>query len=136
MDQGEQQQQQQRATPVRPGAPGHSAERPITPGRRLGVAADRLSRDAPLVEHLRRCGAKNPEQSAEKLVDQEFETLQDLLDFDPSDPSQLYDMLMKECGFKARSAKMVVKYCALFGATAVVPMVGGAADLSAADVSA
>ena len=66
MDQGEQ--QQQRATPVRPDAPGHSAERTVTPGRRLGAATDRLSRDAPLVEHLRRCGAKNPEQSAEKLV--------------------------------------------------------------------
>ena len=66
------------------------------------------------VEHLRRSGAKNPERSAEKLVDQEFETFEDLLNFSSS---RLYDMLMKECSLKAKSADLVVEYCALFGAT-------------------
>ena len=57
------------------------------------------------MEHLRRSGAKNPERSAEKLVDQEFETFEDLLNFSSS---RLYDMLMKECSLKAKSADLVV----------------------------
>ena len=67
------------------------------------------------MEHLRRSGAKNPERSAEKLVDQEFETFEDLLNFSSS---RLYDMLMKECSLKAKSADLVVEYCALFGPAA------------------
>ena len=50
-----------------------------------------LSLDSPLVEHLRRSGAKNPDALLRKLEKQEFDTFEELLNF-KSEPH--YDMLL------------------------------------------
>ena len=74
-----------------------------------------LSLDSPLVEHLRRSGAKNPDALLGKLEEQEFDTFEELLNFKSE---KHYDMLYNKCGLTPQSADLVAQYCAHYTAPA------------------
>ena len=81
---------------------------------------------APLVEHLRASGAKNPEDAAAKLAEQEIETFEDVLRIDPAD---FLKAMQDFGGMKGGSATKVKEYCRLFRAAASA----GAAPAPAAE---
>ena len=66
-----------------------------------------LPRDASLAEHLTAAGAKNPGDAAQKLEDEEIETLDDLLKVKPD---KLVDRLCTKFGMKEGSATKVEEY--------------------------
>ena len=66
-----------------------------------------LPRGASLLEHLTAAGAKNPDNAAQKLEDEELETLDDLLFMEPD---TLVDRLCTKFGMKEGSASKVKAY--------------------------
>ena len=66
-----------------------------------------LTRSASLAEHLEASGAKNSSDAAQKLEDEEIETLDDLLTIKPD---KLVGMLRELCGMKTGSATKVEAY--------------------------
>ena len=74
-----------------------------------GKHSGHLARDAALVEHIKASGAKNPEKTTEKLVEEKFEKLSDLLDV-----GDLLEILTKTCDVKGKSADKIIKYCSGF----------------------
>ena len=60
-----------------------------------------------LVEHLKAAGAKNPDNAAAKLNEEEIETLSDLLAIKPD---KLVDRLRHICGMKEGSATKMEAY--------------------------
>ena len=63
-----------------------------------------LPRDASLAEHLTAAGARNPGDAAQKLEDEEFDSLDDLLLIEPE---ALVEWLCTKCGMKEGSARKV-----------------------------
>ena len=66
-----------------------------------------LPRDASLAEHLTAAGARNPGDAAQKLEDEEFDSLDDLLLIEPE---ALVEWLCTKCGMKEGSARKVKAY--------------------------
>ena len=65
---------------------------------------------------MKASGVKNPEEVTQKLIGQEIESFEDLLD---QEPDMLQLLLFNVCVMKIGSANKLIKYCSKFrGATA------------------
>jgi hypothetical protein len=68
-------------------------------------------KNASLLEHLKASGTRNPESVFEKMVEEEIETLDDLLRINPE---KLVDRLCDKFDMKQGSASKVEDYCQQF----------------------
>ena len=86
-----------------------------------------------LEEFLTNAGVKTPAEIAEKLTEEEIESIQDLLDIEES----IMLTILKNCGIKAGSASKIHAYCQKVkgGGVAASAVSGGGGGGGAAAVS-